>query len=250
MNEWPISKVARATGLTSRTLRHYEQIGLLQPLRVANNGYRFYGPQEIARLYRILSLRALGIPLETIRQVVADECELEEAVKTRLRLLKEQQLQITRQLSTAQQVLETIQQEQIVDIEQLFAGFDNSQYESEVRSRWGNDAWERSAGRLKKLDQTALQAETDRSIDITAALKSAAESGLEVASQPFQSLVAEHYAWVTDWWGGKEPTREEYAGLAQMYVADLRFATTYGGQQNAELIHQAISIWIDQNLPA
>lgn len=250
MREWPISKVARATGLTSRTLRHYEQIGLLQPHRAADNGYRFYGPQEIARLYRILSLRALGIPLETIRQVVADECELEQAVKIRVELLREQQLQIAHQLSTAQQVLETIQQEQIVDIEQLFAGFDNSQYEAEVRSRWGDDAWERSAERLEKLDEAAVQAESKRTIDITAALRSAAESGLDVASQPFQSLIADHYAWVTDWWGGKAPTREEYAGLAQMYVADLRFAATYGGQQNAELIHQAISIWIDQNLPA
>lgn len=58
MNEWPIAEVARAAGVTSRTLRHYESIGLLHPARVAANGYRFYGEDEIARLYRILALRA------------------------------------------------------------------------------------------------------------------------------------------------------------------------------------------------
>ena len=61
MTEWPIRDLAKATGLTSRTLRHYEQIGLLLPLRVASNGYRFYGDAEISRLYRIRLIRSEGV---------------------------------------------------------------------------------------------------------------------------------------------------------------------------------------------
>jgi DNA-binding transcriptional MerR regulator len=78
MQEWPIKDVARATGLTSRTLRHYEQIGLLRPSRVASNGYRFYGDAELSRLYRILSLRALEVPLADIRIALGDDASLVE----------------------------------------------------------------------------------------------------------------------------------------------------------------------------
>ena len=84
MQEWPIRDVARATGLTSRTLRHYEQIGLLHPSRVASNGYRFYGETELSRLYKILSLRALELPLATIQIALDDDESLEETIQSHL----------------------------------------------------------------------------------------------------------------------------------------------------------------------
>ena len=80
MTEWPIRDLAKATGLTSRTLRHYEQIGLLLPLRVASNGYRFYGDAEISRLYRILSLRAIELPLATIQLALDNKTSLADAI--------------------------------------------------------------------------------------------------------------------------------------------------------------------------
>jgi len=57
-------------GVTSRTLRHYDDIGLLHPARVATNGYRWYGRSELLRLQRILLLRELRIPLPQIQQVL------------------------------------------------------------------------------------------------------------------------------------------------------------------------------------
>lgn len=68
--EYSISDVARMAGVTSRTLRHYDDIGLLHPARVATNGYRWYGRSELLRLQRILLLRELRIPLPQIQQVL------------------------------------------------------------------------------------------------------------------------------------------------------------------------------------
>ncbi len=57
-------------GVTSRTLRHYDDIGLLNPARAARNGYRWYGRPELLRLQRILLLRELRVPLPQIQQVL------------------------------------------------------------------------------------------------------------------------------------------------------------------------------------
>lgn len=65
--EYSIQALARLAGVTTRTLRWYDQIGLLKPSRVADNGYRYYGPAEVDRLQDILYYRALGVALAQIR---------------------------------------------------------------------------------------------------------------------------------------------------------------------------------------
>jgi len=69
--DWSIQEIARLAGTTSRTLRHYDDIGLLPPSRIAANGYRHYDEQALVRLQRILLLRELGLGLPQIAQVLA-----------------------------------------------------------------------------------------------------------------------------------------------------------------------------------
>ncbi|MBG0741130.1 MerR family transcriptional regulator [Paeniglutamicibacter antarcticus] len=249
MQEWPIKEVARATGLTSRTLRHYEQIGLLYPSRVASNGYRFYGEAELSRLYRILSLRALDLPLATIRIALDDDTSLAETIQTHLALLEEHRDRTNQQITVVRQTLQAVQKGQQMSIEEVFAGVDQSQYETEVRQRWGDDAWERSAKRRDQMTDEGRRADDERSLDVNAALREAAESNVDPTSDAFQTIVGDHYRWVTEYWNGRKPDRDAYAGLSHLYVTDSRFAATYGGQANAEVIRTAIQSWIETNLP-
>lgn len=122
MQEWPIRDVARATGLTSRTLRHYEQIGLLHPSRVASNGYRFYGETELSRLYKILSLRALELPLATIQIALDDDESLEETIQSHLSLLEERRDRTIQQIAVVQQTLHAVRKGQDMTINEVFAG--------------------------------------------------------------------------------------------------------------------------------
>jgi DNA-binding transcriptional MerR regulator len=248
MQEWAIRDVARATGLTSRTLRHYEQIGLLHPSRVASNGYRFYGEAELSRLYRILSLRALELPLATIQIALDDDESLEDAIQSHLSLLEERRDRTIQQITVVQQTLHAVQRGQDMTIKEVFAGVDQSQYEGEVRQRWGDEAWERSARRRQGMDEAQRNADDTKSLDVNAALRTAAESGIAPDSDSFQALVADHHAWVTDYWGGRKPDRDAYTGLSELYVVDDRFAATYGGQANAEIIRAAMRTWIKTNL--
>lgn len=247
MTEWPIKDVAKATGITSRTLRHYEQIGLLRPARVAHNGYRFYGDAELARLYQILSLRALELPLASIQAVLDDNLTLAEAMTAHLALLEERSAQMTQQITAVRHTLDAVMKGQTMSITEMFANFDHSQYETEVRERWGDSAWEQSTTRRAAMSDAERSADDQRSLDVNAALREAAEQRLDPASTAFQGLVAEHYRWIAQQWGGKLPSAEVYSNLADMYVADPRFAATYGGQRNAELIREAITVWIAAN---
>ncbi|KJC64663.1 DNA-binding transcriptional regulator, MerR family [Agreia bicolorata] len=249
MQEWPIKDVARATGLTSRTLRHYEQIGLLHPSRVASNGYRFYGQAELSRLYRILSLRALELPLAAIRLALDDEKSLVETIQSHLALLEEHRDRTNQQITVVRQTLEAAQKGQQMSIEEVFASFDPSQYETEVRERWGDDAWEGSAERRNQMTHDERRADDERSLDVNAALRAAAESNVDPTSEAFHALIAQHYKWVTEHWNGRKPDRAAYTGLSHLYVTDSRFAATYGGEANAEVIRAAIQSWIETNLP-
>ncbi len=67
---WKIGDLAAATGLTVRTLHHYDEIGLLRPSERTQAGYRLYGEDDVRRLYEIRALRDLGIPLGEIPDAI------------------------------------------------------------------------------------------------------------------------------------------------------------------------------------
>ncbi|GAA1346873.1 MerR family transcriptional regulator [Falsarthrobacter nasiphocae] len=246
--EWPIRDVARATGLSSRALRHYEQIGLLHPSRTAANGYRFYGDAEIAQIYRILSLRALGLPLETIRQTADDELALPDAMESHLALLKESLEMLTSKIANVERTLNALRKCASMSIDDVFSGSHGDSHESEVRNRWGNAAWEHSARRRASMSDAELARDDKTSRDVNASLRRAAEEGADPSGTRFQAAVTAHHQWVTEQWGGRSPTAESYAGLAAMYAADPRFAVVYGGEEMATSIRDAILVWIPENL--
>ncbi|MEK0315071.1 MerR family transcriptional regulator [Cohnella sp. 56] len=69
--DWKVGELARMTGVTVRTLRFYDQIGLLVPSGQTESGHRLYGEQDLARLHQIVSLKELGLSLEEIKSAFA-----------------------------------------------------------------------------------------------------------------------------------------------------------------------------------
>ena len=88
---WKIGELAKRTGLTVRTLHHYDEIGLLSPAERSDGGHRVYDEAAVQRLYRIVSLRSLGFPLDAIAQALDSErFDPRAAVEDHLRRLKAQ----------------------------------------------------------------------------------------------------------------------------------------------------------------
>ncbi|EQM75197.1 MerR family transcriptional regulator, partial [Microbacterium maritypicum] len=102
-DDWSIQEIARLAGTTSRTLRHYDDIGLLPPSRVAHNGYRHYDGPALVRLQRILLLRELGLGLPQIADVLGSASDSDaaaseaSALETHLALLRDEQTRLARQ---------------------------------------------------------------------------------------------------------------------------------------------------------
>ena len=103
--EASIQEVARLTGTTSRTLRHYDAIGLLEPSRVGDNGYRWYDDRALVRLQRILLLRGLGLGLPEIRRVLEREQDETAALRHHLDWLRSEQRRLERQAASVERTI-------------------------------------------------------------------------------------------------------------------------------------------------
>ncbi|REJ08541.1 MerR family transcriptional regulator [Microbacterium bovistercoris] len=252
--DWSIQEIARLAGTTSRTLRHYDDIGLLKPTRVASNGYRHYDDAALVRLQRILLLRELGLGLPQVTEVIEREKSEASALETHLALLRQEQERLARQIASVENTINTLNEGGTLMAENMFDGFDHTQYKEEVEERWGkkayadSDRWWRGMSDAERADWQKLVSDLGR--DWIAA----AERGIDPASDEAQALARRHVEWLTGIPGTPAAAapggdvKGYVIGLGEMYVADPRFAANYGGTQGAEFVRDALRVYADGNL--
>lgn len=239
--EWSMHQVTTATGITSRTLRHYDHIGLLTPARIGANGYRYYDTDSLLRLQRILLLRELGLPLHRIGEVLAGQQEETDALRTHLELLQLEQDRLQRRITAVRTTLARHEKGTPMAPKDMFDGFDHTQYEEEVTRRWGRSAWQSGTrwwSRLSEADKQQIQDEQHR---IQADYTAAREAGIDPADPQVRAITARHHAWLRRPMG--RVGREYFLGLGQMYVADERFAANYGGPDGAAYVRDAMTAY-------
>ncbi|MFD0421058.1 MerR family transcriptional regulator [Streptomyces parvus] len=139
--DWPISEVARMSGVTARTLRHYDEIGLLPPARIGSNGHRYYEEHQLLLLQQILVLRELGVGLPEIGRVLADQVDTVEALRGHHRRLLAERDRLDALAGTVSRTIAELEQSRrdgtpmtsINRPENLFEGIEPSQYEGNLR---------------------------------------------------------------------------------------------------------------------
>lgn len=226
---YQVGAVARIAGVSVRTLHHYESIGLLAPSARTSAGYRLYDDQDLLRLQQILIGRKLGLPLEGIRQL------LDDPTADRRELLLQQRAQLLERVRVDQAVIRSIDAalsllgespsgaSAIMDMKQIFDGFDPAEYQDEAHARWGQtDAYKEStrrAGQYSEADWRRFKAEWDEIMnDAAAALRANRNpDDLEVMA------IAERHRLSIDRWF-YPCSASMHAGLADMYEMDPRFA--------------------------
>ncbi|QZN86544.1 MerR family transcriptional regulator [Cellulomonas sp. C5510] len=224
---WTTSEVVRLSGVTSRTLRHYDAIGLVRPLGTAPSGQRVYGRAELLRLQQVLVLRELGVGLAGIARVL-DARDDPAAQAARLRehhtwLLAERD-RFDRLARTVASTVESLEGGTVMSVEHLYEGFDHRRYEPEARERWGDDAVDRSNRAWASMSAEERGAHRAEGLALSEALAAALRAGTPADDPAVCALVARHHAWVSLFW---TPTAEAYRGLAATYTEDPRFAATY-----------------------
>jgi MerR family transcriptional regulator, thiopeptide resistance regulator len=233
MKQYTVNEVAKLSGVSVRTLHHYDEIGLLKPAFIGENRYRYYGPQELLRLQQILFHREFGIPLSEIAALIdqpgLDRVAVLKAHKTRL----EQEAKRYRQLiETIDRTIARLNGETKMQDAELYKGFSpekQAEYEKWLIARYGADMEARIAQGKAKLgkmsDAERAQAMTALA-DLEHGLAEGLRRGLPANSDSLDPLLSGHRAWVALMWG-RECSSEAYAGLADLYLAHPDFRTRY-----------------------
>lgn len=239
---WTIQDLARATGTTSRTLRHYTDLGLLTAGR-NGTGMRTYGEDQLPRLLRILLLRDLGVPLARIGEVLAEEVDQADALAGHLEELTAQRERLERRIASVEHTLHALKTGEPLMPQDVFDGFDHTQYREEVEHRWGKTAYADATRRWEAMSADEQAAHQREHTDIAQRWAQLASAGAAPDGDEAQETAARHVAWLSVM---GRPSRDYARGLAEMYVADPRFAANYHGA--ATFVRDALVAYADREL--
>lgn len=258
MSGYTVSEVAKLSGVSVRTLHHYDEVGLLKPACVGANGYRYYGKDELLRLQQILLHRELGFALEEIGKVLdAKDFDRGAALRAHREKLLAETRRYRRLVRTIDETLAALEGETRMDEKGIYAGFDfdpakQAAREARLLERFGEGARpviDKSLELLAKTSPADLQARKAEQDGIEAALVEALASGAPADSAAVQGLMRRHHAWVAAWWG-VAPDRPRFAGLGRTYVEDPEFRARYEGVSPglSDYLAEAMKVFAEREL--
>lgn len=251
-----MSEVAKLSGVSVRTLHHYDDIGLLRPADVGANGYRYYGKDELLRLQQILFHRELGFPLDEIGKVLdAPDFDRVAALKAQRALLQAQARRTRRLVRTIDDTLAALQGATTMDDKAMYRGFDpekQAKQETWLVDRYGPgirasiDAVKGVQKGWKQADFDAAQAEIAQ---IEAGFVRALADGAPADSAHVQALTGRHRDWIAKQWP-QPVTRVAYENLALMYGEHPDFRARYEAQAAGmtEYLQAAMQVFAEREL--
>ena len=223
MSGHTVKQVARVSGVSVRTLHHYDEIGLLKPASVGENGYRYYGREELLRLQQILFHRELGFSLEEIGRVLeAKGFDRVAALKAHRAKLEAETRRYRQLVRTIDQTLAALEGAKAMEDKAMYRGFDpkkQAEQEAWIVERYGPEI-QRSIDARKAAQKDWKQADFDRHQAEFAAIETgyaeALTSGLPADGETVRALARRHCAWVQESWSFPV-TRPAFNGLADLY---------------------------------
>ena len=245
---YTIKEIADLAGVTARTLRYYDEIGLLEPADTGDNGYRYYDQGSLLRLQQILFFRELDVPLKDIHLIMSrPDFNLLRALEEHRASLKNRAQRLDKLIDTVDRSIETIKGDQIMTAKDYFEGFDETQYEEEARQRWGNtpqyaESQKKWASYSKKQKQ-AIKVEGGR-----LTMHMVGDDPNTSPDDPgVQAAIGEYHAYINRYFYTCDV--EFLRNLADMWVEDPRFAINYERvrEGGAEFVRQAVHIFCDRN---
>lgn len=236
-----VKEVALLTGVSVRTLHHYDAIGLLAPSRITDAGYRLYDDKALERLHTILLLRQLQFPLKEIRQILdSPHFDPVEAMEQQIQLLELKKAHLERLISHAKEIQRT------GVIPMNFKPFDTTEadeYSAQAKAKWGKtEAYREYEQKTKGQTTQQLQATGSDLMAVFARIGTIRH--LSPASPEAQAMVKELQEFITAHY--YTCTKQILRGLGQMYIAGDSMTENIdaaGGEGTADFTHRAINIY-------
>jgi DNA-binding transcriptional MerR regulator len=248
--EYTVQKLGMLAGVSTRTLRYYDEIGILKPARINSSGYRIYGQAEVDKLQQILFYKELGLHLDKIKDLVnSPSFNAAKALSEHREQLLDKRSQLDRLIANVEMTIASNEGRITMTDKEKFEGFkqkmveDNEQkYGKEIREKYGDNAINNSNQKVLNMTQEQHDEVTRLAEELHSVLAEAYKTG-DPSSDLAQKAADLHKRWLTYYWS--EYSKEAHAGLAQMYVDDKRFTAYYDKEQpgTAEFLRDAIHIF-------
>lgn len=223
---YSIKEIADLAGVTTRTLRYYDQLGVLTPAEIAENGYRFYDRDNLLQLQQVMFFRELDVPLKDIQSMLSrPDYHPVSALEKHRAALTNQLDKLNKLLKTIDYTIANIRGDHQMADKDFFNGFDETQYEEETRELWGDTPKYKESQRkwsgYNKDQKEQIKQEGGR---IT--LRMVSENPNVKPDDPdVQAAVGDYYEYLNKYFYSCEV--EFLRGLADMWVRDPRFAVNY-----------------------
>lgn len=245
--QYTVKKLASLAGISPRTLRYYDSIGLLKPSAFSASGYRIYGPEEVDALQQILFFRELGLGLEAIRDMVTDSSfDREKALEKHRERLVEKRRQLDLLIANVEKTIESAKGRKNMTDQEKFEGFkqkiieDNEKkFGAEIREKYGENCVEKSNQVVKSMTEEQYRKAERLERAVMEALGEAYKTG-DPGGAEAQKAAELHRQWLCCYWASY--SKEAHAGLARMYVEDERFTEYYDKKQpgTAKFLRDAV----------
>jgi DNA-binding transcriptional MerR regulator len=248
IKEYPISKLARAAGVSVRTLRYYDEIGLLKPAHVAANGYRRYGEAQALRLQEILFYREIGMSLSEIAELLDRSTDPLHRLQAHRQVLAKEVAATVERLALLDRTIAHLKGDAEMALEDLYKGFSDekqAEYETWLIDSYGPDMADhiaRSKAAIAELPE-GMEASMAELQEIEAGLVALKNDGHRPEQQTAHDLLERHRALMGRLWG-RDCTPEAMAGLADMYQSHPEFVARY------ERLAPKFSTWLPDAMRA
>ncbi|MFB7592500.1 MerR family transcriptional regulator [Streptomyces sp. NPDC056169] len=227
--DWPIAEVARMSGVTARTLRHYDETGLLTPARIGTNGHRYYEEHQLLLLQQILVLRALGVGLPEIGRILSEQVDEVDALRGHHRRLLAERDRIDALADTVSRTIADLEQSRkdghpmtINRPENLFEGVQPSQYAHNMRDfpELADEVAQRAATMSQADADAAHRARTAQMIRLAELMA----AGHPADAEPVQAEIDDQYRSLTEL---RTVSAEEFRAIGRSCVDNEVWCAAY-----------------------
>ena len=240
-----VKKLSRLAGITPRTLHYYDEIGLLKPTLVGDNGYRYYGDDALLRLQQILLYRQLDMPLDSIQSIMGrHDFDVMSALESHKQELRKHIAQMERLVTTVDNTILHLKGKKDMSQKQLFEAFTEEQqaeYEKEAMRMYDPAIVKASNKKWKSYSAAEKQRIADEGNAVYLGFLQAMPKG--AASAEARACVEAWRKHMDYFW---TPNEEQLLGLANGYNDDPRFKASFDkiGPNLAAFIREAVKVYI------
>ncbi len=253
--EYTINSIAKLAGISTRSLRYYDEIDLLKPKRISSNKYRIYSQKEVDRLQQILFYKELDIGLLEIKAIIdVKDFDCQKAMEDHLVSLKKKRRKIETLIINVEKTILSLKGDKEMSNEEKFAGFkkkivkeNDEKYGEEIRMKYGDNTIEESNKKLMEMTEKQFNNVEELGQELNRTLKEAVNTG-DPASELAQEVCNLHKEWLTFYWPKGTYSKEAHLSLAQMYCEDDRFKEYYEKivPNGAEFLKDALKIYCEK----